>query len=116
MSSGSGGGGDLPTGADELARDRDGHDAGRLAAPVAQRVPAGIEAALDAPGVVDQRRVVTALTDGQLAADRRSQAVMQRGFDEQPTRVRRAGFGDLAQPTGLARAVLRRDQSDVGGE
>jgi hypothetical protein len=64
------GGGDLPAGADEFAGDRDGHDAGRLAAAVAQQVPAGVQPPLDAPGVVDQRRVLAALTDGELAADR----------------------------------------------
>jgi hypothetical protein len=35
------GGGDLPAGADKFAGDRDDHDAGRLAAPIAQQVPGG---------------------------------------------------------------------------
>jgi hypothetical protein len=110
------GGGDLPAGADEFARDRDGHDPGRLAAPGAQPVPAGIEAALDAPGVIDQRRVVAALADRQRAADGRGQPGVQRGFDQQPARLGGAGLGDRAQPARLAGAVLRRDRSDVGGE
>ena len=58
-------GGDLPAGADELARDRDGHDAGRLATAVAQQLPAGVEPSLDAPGVVNERRVLAAALDGQ---------------------------------------------------
>jgi hypothetical protein len=116
MWSGSAGGGDLPAGADELARDRDGHDAGRLAAAVAQQVPARVEPSLDAPGVVDERRVVAALADGEIAADRRRQPVVQRGFDEQPAGVGGAGLGDLAEPPRVSRAVLGRNQPDVAGD
>src|ERR671918_1756432 len=110
------GGGDLPAGADEFARDRDRDDAGRLAAPVAQQLPAGVEPALDAPGVVDQRGVLAALADRELAADRRREPVVQRRLDQQPAGVGGAGLGDLAQPAGLAGAVLGRDQADIAGE
>ncbi len=97
-------------------RDRDGHDAGRLVAPVARQVPAGVRSPLHAPGVVDERRVLAALADGEYAADRRRQPVVQRRLDEQPAGVGGAGLGDLAQPTGVARAVLGRDQADIGGQ
>jgi hypothetical protein len=53
----------------------------------AQCVPARVEAALDAPGVVDERGVVAGLADGELAADRRRQAVVRRGLDEQRSGV-----------------------------
>src|SRR5918996_5259460 len=110
------GGGDLPAGADEFARDRDRDDPGRLAAPVAQQVPAGVQPALDAPGVVDQRGVLAALADRELAADRRREPVVQRCLDQQSAGVGGAGLGDLAQPAGLAGAVLGRDQPDVLGD
>jgi len=63
-----------------------------------------------------ERRVVAALAAGELAADRRRQAVMERRFDEQLARVRGADLGDLAQPARLAAAVLGRHEPDMGGE
>lgn len=52
---------------------------------------------MDAPWVIDQRGVRAASADGELAADRRREPVVQGGFDEQPAGVRKAGLGDLAQ-------------------
>src|SRR4051812_33642300 len=110
------GGGDLPAGADELARDRDGHDPSWLAAAGAQRVPARVEPSLHAPGVVDERGVLAALAERERPADRRREAVVQRGLDEQSASVPGAGLGDLAQPPALAGAVLGGDQADVAGD
>src|SRR3954452_8787670 len=109
---GLGGGGGLPAGADQLAGDGDRDYAGWLAAAFAPKLPAVVQPALDAPRVVDERGVLAALADREFAADRRGEAVVKRGLDQQPAGVGGPGLGDLAQPAGLAGAVLRRDQAD----
>src|SRR5918995_634877 len=86
MWSGSGGG-DLPAGADQLASERDRDHAGGLAAAFAQQLPARVQSALDAPGLIDHGRVLAAVADRELAADRRCEAVVQRGLDQQPASV-----------------------------
>jgi hypothetical protein len=63
---------------------------------------------LDAPGVVDERRVLAALSDGELAADRRRAAIVQRGFGEQPAGVAGAGLCDLADPSLASRVAHGR--------
>jgi hypothetical protein len=67
--------------------------------------------------VVDERRVLAALADRELGADRWCEPVVQRGFDQQPTGMTGTGFGDLAQPARLAGVDLPRfgDSGLLGG-
>ena len=89
-------GGGLPEERGELARDGDRHHAGGLAAPEAQVRPALIEAPLGAPGDSDHARVLAFLATCELDADRRLEAVVVGGLDQQATGVGGPGPGDRA--------------------
>src|ERR671922_1171113 len=88
--------GGLPAEGGELARARDRDGAGRLAAVLAQMRPTLVQAALRAPGDLNDARVLSGLAGGELAADARTAPVVVGGLDQQPARVRRAGLGDRA--------------------
>src|SRR5690242_16488083 len=75
--------GGLPAELRQLARAGDGHGAGGLAAPRAEVLPAGVEAALRAPGDLHHARVLATLAGGQAVAHAGCSPVMVGGFDQQ---------------------------------
>ena len=80
-------GGGLPEERGELAGDRDRDDAGGLAPLVVQVLPALVQAALGAPGDLDDARVLAGLAAGERLADPGRVAVVVGGLDEQPAGV-----------------------------
>src|SRR2546423_9421499 len=102
----SGQGGDLPAVGGEVAGDRDRDDPAGFVAGVFELAPAGVEPALCFPGDVDDLRRVSALAALERWADDGPAAVMPRGLDQQPPRVRGPGLGDRSEPALGARGVL----------
>ena len=87
-------GGDLPAEAGELAGDRDGDDPVGFLAGVFELAPAGVQAALCAPGDIDHLRRLVALAKLEVPADAWMPAVVIGRLDQQPAGVGRAGLGD----------------------
>src|SRR3954468_18902511 len=98
--------GGLPEEGGELAGAGDGGHALGLAASGHELMPAGVDAALAAPGDLDDAWILARLAARELVADRRPVGVLGHGLDQQPARVGWACLGDRALAALVARGVL----------
>ena len=104
---------DLPDEVRELAGEGDHDDVAGFAALEPQSLPLAVKALLAAPADLDRAGVLAALAGREGLVDRWLVAVVLRGFDQQPARVRGAGLGDRPALDLLAGGVLAGDDPQI---